>query len=78
MLTMIQGKLLSFGVRILKFELDWLPQKQTLVKAMLNIFARLGFVEEGVRRKQDRVGSAFVDHILLGCFKDEFKPLLKR
>ena len=46
-------------------------------KPMLNIFAKLGFVEEGILRKQDRVGSAFVDHILLGCFRDEFKPLLK-
>jgi len=47
-------------------------------KPMLNIFDRLGFVKEGVRRKQDRVGSAFVDHILFGCFRDEFKSLLKR
>ena len=47
-------------------------------KPMLNIFARLGFVEEGVRRKQDRFGSTFVDHVLFGCFRDEFKPLLKR
>lgn len=47
-------------------------------KPMLNIFNRLGFVTEGVRREQDRVGSTFVDHILLGCFRDEFKPLLKR
>ena len=46
-------------------------------KPMLNIFDRLGFVKEGVRRQQDRVGSVFVDHILLGCFKDEFTPLLK-
>lgn len=45
-------------------------------KPMLSIFARLGFVEEGVRRKQDRVGSTFVDHVLFGCFRDEFKPLL--
>lgn len=47
-------------------------------KPMLNIFDRLGFVKEGVRRKQDRVGSDFVDHILFGCFKNEFKSLLKR
>ena len=46
-------------------------------KSMLNIFARLGFVEEGVLRKQDRVGSTFIDHVLFGCFRDEFKPLLK-
>ena len=50
----------------------------SLNKPMLNIFDRLGFVKEGVRRKQDRVGSDFVDHILFGCFKNEFKSLLKR
>lgn len=46
-------------------------------KPMLSIFDRLGFVKEGVRREQDRVGSAYVDHILLGCFRHEFKPMIK-
>ena len=46
-------------------------------KPMLSIFDRLGFVKEGVKREQDRVGFAYVDHILVGCFRHEFKPLLK-
>ncbi len=46
-------------------------------KPMRSIFDRLGFVKEGVKREQDRVGSAYIDHILFGCFRHEFKPILK-
>lgn len=41
--------------------------------AMLRVFHKYGFITEGTRRQQDRLEAVYVDHILLGCFKDEFK-----
>jgi RimJ/RimL family protein N-acetyltransferase len=41
--------------------------------AMLKVFTRLGFREEGVRRLQDRYEDGYCDHIYLGCFADEFR-----
>ena len=42
-------------------------------KAMIHVFQKQGFIIEGTRRLQDRLESVYVDHIFLGCFKDEFK-----
>lgn len=42
-------------------------------KAMIKVFQKYGFITEGIRRQQDRLGTIYVDHILLGCFKDEFE-----
>lgn len=39
--------------------------------AMVRVFEKLGFRKEGVFRAQDRVGDDYVDHIHLGCFRDE-------
>ena len=39
--------------------------------AMVRVFEKLGFRQEGVFRAQDRVGDDYVDHIHLGCFRDE-------
>jgi len=41
---------------------------------MLRVFAKLGFQEEGVFRKQDFFEGEYVDHIYLGCFREEFTP----
>ena len=46
-------------------------------KAMLRVFEKLGFVKEGVFRKHDLYEGEYVDHIFLGCFKNEFVPLHK-
>ena len=40
--------------------------------AMIRVFEKLGFLREGVFRQQDRVGDDFVDHVHLGCLKQEF------
>ena len=41
--------------------------------AMLKVFEKLGFRKEGVFRKHDAFEGEYVDHIYLGCLKDEFK-----
>lgn len=41
--------------------------------AMIRVFEKLGFKQEGVFRKQDRFEDSYCDHIYLGCFRDEFK-----
>lgn len=45
-------------------------------KAMIHIFHKYGFLTEGKIRQQDRLDNLYVDHILLGCFKDEFRQEL--
>lgn len=42
--------------------------------AVLRVFEKLGFQQEGVFREHDRFEDAFVDHIYLGCFRHEFVP----
>lgn len=42
---------------------------------MLRVFEKLGFRQEGVFREQDYFEGKYVDHIYLGCFRDEFKKL---
>ena len=41
--------------------------------AMLSVFEKLGFVVEGKLRLQDRLDDNYIDHFLLGCFREEFK-----
>jgi RimJ/RimL family protein N-acetyltransferase len=41
--------------------------------AMLKVFEKLGFQQEGVFRKQDLFEGEYVDHIYLGCFRNEFR-----
>ncbi len=41
---------------------------------MIRVFEKLGFKREGLFRQQDRLGDAYIDHIHLGCFPDEFRP----
>lgn len=43
--------------------------------AMLAVFKKIGFKEEGHFRKQDRYEDGYVDHIYLGCFREEFESL---
>src|SRR3546814_300643 len=40
--------------------------------AMIRVFERLGFRREGVFREQDRLGNDYIDHIHLGCLRNEF------
>jgi RimJ/RimL family protein N-acetyltransferase len=40
--------------------------------AMQKVFEKLGFQEEGVMRKADRFEGEYIDHIYMGCFKEEF------
>lgn len=42
--------------------------------AMLRVFERVGFQREGVFRMQDYYEGKYVDHIYLGCFREEYKP----
>ena len=39
---------------------------------MIRVFKKLGFVQEGVFRQQDRIDDGYCDHIHLGCLKTEF------
>src|SRR5262245_40152964 len=39
----------------------------------LALYARLGFVREGVRREAHRIDDAWVDEIVLGLLRDEFR-----
>lgn len=41
--------------------------------AMRRVFEQLGFRVEGVFRKTERFEGQYVDHIYMGCFKDEFQ-----
>ena len=40
--------------------------------AMIRVFEKLGFQREGVFRKQDRLGDEYIDHVHLGCLRNEF------
>ena len=40
--------------------------------AMQKVFAKIGFLVEGRIRQKDHFEGNYVDHILMGCFKDEF------
>ena len=41
--------------------------------ALLKVFEKVGFQREGLFRKQDFFEDEYVDHIYLGCFRDEFR-----
>jgi len=41
---------------------------------MIRVFEKLGFKREGLFRQQDRLGDDYIDHIHLGCLRDEFVP----
>lgn len=41
--------------------------------AVIRLFERLGFVEEGRLRRKLLVEDNYHDHVLLGCFKEEYK-----
>jgi len=41
--------------------------------AMIRVFEQLGFVREGLFRRQDRLGDAYIDHIHFGCFANELR-----
>jgi RimJ/RimL family protein N-acetyltransferase len=41
--------------------------------AMIRVFESLGFVREGVFRRQDRLGDDYIDHIHFGCFANELR-----
>jgi RimJ/RimL family protein N-acetyltransferase len=43
--------------------------------AMQKVFERLGFKVEGVLRGHDLFEGEYVDHILMGCMKDEFHSI---
>lgn len=43
--------------------------------AMIRVFEKLGFQREGTFREHDRIGDRYVDHIHLGCLRQEFRPL---
>jgi RimJ/RimL family protein N-acetyltransferase len=39
---------------------------------MLRVFEKLGFQREGLFRRQDFYQGDYVDHVYLGCFREEF------
>ena len=41
---------------------------------VVRLFERLGFQHEARLRQQDAVDGGFCDHVLLGVFRDEFRP----
>lgn len=47
-------------------------------KSMQRVFEKLGFQVEGVFRKQDRFEGNYIDHIYMGCFKEEFNFDIKK
>lgn len=40
--------------------------------AMIRVFEKLGFQREGCLRGQDRLDDCYIDHIYLGCLREEF------
>lgn len=42
--------------------------------AMIKCFQRVGFIREGIRRKQYWDGTMFTDHVVYGLLKKEFRP----
>ena len=42
--------------------------------AMMKAFQRAGFRQEGILRQHDSYEGKFMDHIYLGCLRDEFQP----
>lgn len=46
--------------------------------AMLRVFEKVGFQREGVFREQDLFEDRYVDHIHLGCFRQEFRGSLRQ
>ena len=42
--------------------------------AMIRVFEKLGFLREGCLRGQDRLDDSYIDHIYLGCMREEFTP----
>lgn len=43
--------------------------------AMIHVFKKLGFQQEGVFRDQDRTEDGYCDHVYLGCFASELISL---
>ncbi|MCX6235976.1 MAG: GNAT family protein [Bacteroidia bacterium] len=42
--------------------------------AMIKCFLHVGFIQEGQKRRELLVKGEFLDHLLFGLFRDEFKP----
>jgi RimJ/RimL family protein N-acetyltransferase len=42
--------------------------------AMSKCFERLGFLNEGLRRKQNFFEGRYIDHLIYGLFKEDFAP----
>jgi len=40
--------------------------------AMARVFEKMGFRREGILRRQDKFEGQYVDHIYMGCFREEF------
>lgn len=68
---------LGIGTRMLQYTIEWAREKGfkkleasifTTNKRSLNLFSKAGFVEDGTRRKQIRVGKNYIDEVYMGMF----------
>lgn len=63
---------LWFAFDVLKVNKVWASVHQTNL-ASLNLFQKLGFIQEGILRKHTVTDHRWVDKIMLGIFEHEFK-----
>lgn len=68
---------LGIGTRMLQYTIAWAKEQGfkkleasifTTNKRSLNLFSKSGFVEDGTRRKQIRVGKNYIDEVYMGMF----------
>ncbi|BAV33530.1 acetyltransferase [Sulfuricaulis limicola] len=45
-------------------------------KAVIRAFQKIGFLEEGRLRKKLLISGEYMDHVLLGCFREELHPVI--
>ncbi|MHB8171545.1 MAG: GNAT family N-acetyltransferase [Thermincolia bacterium] len=70
---------LGVGTKMLQYAIDWAGEKGfgkleanifTVNNRSLKLFSHAGFVEEGTRRKQYRIGREFIDEVIMAKFLD--------
>jgi len=70
---------LGIGTQMLQYAIDWAREKGfkkleanifTANKRSLRLFNHAGFEEEGTRRKQYRIGSEYIDEVIMAKFLD--------
>ncbi|MDA8236172.1 MAG: GNAT family N-acetyltransferase [Clostridia bacterium] len=70
---------LGIGSKMLQYAIDWARERGfrkleanifTVNSRSLKLFSNAGFVEEGTRRKQYRIGREFIDEVIVAKFLD--------